>query len=117
MFETRTQKLLPATLFLQRLGKSALLAGAILGTALGLGVAGYHWIAGLEWVDALLDASMILTGMGPVHVLNSTAAKLFAAGYALFSGVVFLTAISLVLAPVFHRSRPSGQSFAFGQPV
>ena len=85
-------------------GKSTLLAGGIVLAALGLGMAGYHWVAGLTWVDAVLDASMILTGMGPVHQMDTTAAKLFAAGYALFSGVVFLTAMSIVLAPVFHRA-------------
>jgi len=68
-----------------------------------LGTFGYHFIAGLKWVDALLNAAMILTGMGPVDVLNSDAAKLFASAYALFSGVVFITATGILLAPVFHR--------------
>jgi hypothetical protein len=103
MFESRTERLLPLHRFLRRMGKSTLLAGGIVLLALGLGVAGYHWIAALAWVDAILEASMILTGMGPVHPMSTTSAKLFASAYALFSGVVFLSAMSFVLAPIFHR--------------
>ena len=79
------------------------LAVAMLGCSLGLGILGYHFIAGLRWVDALLDASMILSGMGPVNPLPSDAAKVFASGYALFSGVVFISATGILLSPVFHR--------------
>jgi hypothetical protein len=64
---------------------------------------GYHRIAGLGWVDSVLNASMILTGMGPVDPMTTTAAKLFASAYALFSGVVFLSAVGIVLSPIFHR--------------
>lgn len=103
MFESRTDRLLPFRHFLRRMGHSTLLAGGIVIVALGLGVVGYHLIAGLNWVDAVLEASMILTGMGPVHPLTTTSAKLFAAAYAMFSGVVFLSAMSIVLAPIFHR--------------
>ena len=78
------------------------LSGSVLGCSLGLGILGYHYIAGFNWVDSLLDASMILTGMGPVGVLTSTAAKVFASAYALFSGVVFISATGILLAPVFH---------------
>lgn len=79
------------------------LAVAMLACSLGLGILGYHFIAGLGWVDALLDASMILSGMGPVNPLPSDAAKVFASGYALFSGVVFISATGILLSPVFHR--------------
>lgn len=79
------------------------LASSLIGFSLGLGILGYHFIAGLKWVDALLNAAMILTGMGPVDVLNSDAAKLFASAYALFSGVVFITATGILLTPIFHR--------------
>jgi hypothetical protein len=71
--------------------------------ALGVGVAGYHWIAGLGMVDALLNASMILTGMGPVNELHGTAAKLFASVYALFCGMVFLTSVGVLFTPLIHR--------------
>ena len=85
--------------FLLALGLSA----GLIGSSLVLGILGYHFIAGLEWVDALLNAAMILTGMGPVDPLNSNAAKVFASAYALFSGVVFITATGILLTPIFHR--------------
>ena len=85
--------------YLRALGLSI----GLLGSSLGLGVLGYHVTAGLNWIDSLLNASMILTGMGPVNPLTSTAAKLFASAYALFSGVVFITATGILLAPIFHR--------------
>lgn len=79
------------------------LALIIIVFALSLGVSGYHFIAGLPWMDALLNAAMILTGMGPVYVLRSNAAKLFASFYALFSGVVFISLMGLLLSPIAHR--------------
>ncbi len=103
MFEHRTKPLLPRKVFALRVLRSLALALAILGVSLGLGMIGYHIFAGLSWVDALMNASMILTGMGPVNELHTVAGKLFASLYALFSGVVFITAVALLLAPVFHR--------------
>jgi hypothetical protein len=64
---------------------------------------GYHSFARLGWIDSILNASMILTGMGPVDPMTTTAAKLFASAYALFSGVVFLSAMGIILTPIFHR--------------
>ena len=84
------------------LGSLALTFGVI-AVSLALGIVGYHFCAGLSWVDALLNAAMILAGMGPVNELQTVGAKLFAAFYALFSGVVFITAVALLLAPVIHR--------------
>jgi len=78
-------------------------AGLFLAASLGLGVLGYHWLRGLGWVDAVLNASMILTGMGPVSPMPTDAAKLFASAYAVFSGVAFLTTFSILIAPVLHR--------------
>jgi hypothetical protein len=72
------------------------------GVALSVGVAGYHWIAGLGWVDSLLNASMILGGMGPVDDLHTDAAKVFASLYALFSGLIFIAVMGIVLAPITH---------------
>jgi hypothetical protein len=80
----------------------ALAAGVILGS-LALGVLGYHFIAGFVWVDALLNASMILSGMGPVGELHTHAAKIFASAYALFSGVVFISSTGIILSPVMHH--------------
>ncbi len=103
MFEHKSQKLLPWPRFVGRMVLSFLLAFGIVAVALGIGVLGYHYVARLAWIDALLNASMILTGMGPVDTMKDTPSKLFASAYALFSGVVFLSAVSIVLAPVFHR--------------
>ena len=67
-----------------------------------MGMAGYHWVAGLSWVDAFENASMLLAGMGPVGAVTSRAGKIFAGVFALYSGLVFLAVTALVLAPVFH---------------
>jgi hypothetical protein len=71
--------------------------------ALAIGILGYHFIAHFTWIDAFLNASMILTGMGPVGTLEKTPAKVFASFYALFSGIVFLSGASVAIAPLFHR--------------
>ncbi len=78
-------------------------AGTLVFGSLGIGILGYHYFEGLGWLDALLDASMILSSMGPVHVPQTTAGKLFASFYALFSGVAFITIVGVLFAPVFHR--------------
>jgi hypothetical protein len=103
VFESRYEPILPTRVFIRRLLKCLALALAIVVLALGIGVAGYHFLAGLRWIDALLNASMILTGMGPVDVLRSDAAKIFASFYALFSGVVFISLMGLLLSPIAHR--------------
>lgn len=103
MYEQRRDKLLPWPRFIKRMAISALFAAAIVSVALAAGVLGYHSLCGLRWIDAVLNASMILTGMGPVDAMTTNAAKLFASAYALFSGVVFLSAVGVVLAPIFHR--------------
>ncbi len=102
-FESRHEKLLPFHKFVGRVLRALLLAIIILLVGLGLGILGYHYVAGFPWIDALLNASMILTGMGPVGQLNTVGAKLFASAYALFSGLVFITVMAVVLAPLFHR--------------
>jgi hypothetical protein len=102
-FESKHERLAPLSVFLKRWAKYILLSAAMLGPALGLGVAGYHWIAGLGWTDSLLNASMILGGMGPVGELQTRGAKLFAAAYALFSGLLFIVLMGIVLAPLMHR--------------
>jgi len=72
--------------------------------ALGLGMAGYHEFENLNWVDAFVNAAMILSGMGPVNQLNTNGGKIFAGCYALFSGLVFISAASIMIAPVAHRA-------------
>jgi len=75
----------------------------MIAVALCIGIAGYHWIAGFNWLDSLLEASMILGGMGPVNPLSSDSAKLFAAIYALFSGLIFIGVMGVILTPWAHR--------------
>ena len=96
-------RLMPRHLFYRRVARSALIAALLIGGSLGIGVLGYHFAAGLGWLDSLLNASMILTGMGPVDPVTSAAGKIFASAYALFSGVAFLTIVAVLLAPVVHR--------------
>lgn len=103
VFEHRAQPLVPRVKFVLRLLRRAMIAGGIIAASLGLGAVGYHLTEGFDWVDSILNAAMILTGMGPVSPVQTTAGKLFATAYALFSGIVFLTTAALVLGPVFHR--------------
>jgi hypothetical protein len=103
MFEHRSDPLLPRHSFVYRVAAYAIAASVLVGAALGLGVVGYHSFGGLPWIDALVNASMILGGMGPVDPIASPAGKLFASFYALFSGLLFIGAASLVLAPFVHR--------------
>src|SRR5476649_2613347 len=103
MFERKTESLAPLPVFLQRMALSLALAAAMGSVALAIGVLGYRYLAGFEWVDALLDASMILGGMGPVGALHSPAAKVFASAYALFSGLVFIGIMGVTLSPILHR--------------
>jgi hypothetical protein len=103
IYEHRTEPLLPRRQFYRRLGRHALVALGLMAAALGLGVLGYHLTEGLPWLDSVLNASMILGGMGPVAVLHTPAGKLFASFYALFSGAVFLGMAGIVVAPIAHR--------------
>jgi hypothetical protein len=89
--------------YLQRLLGSLTMAVAVIFVALLIGIAGYHFIAGFNWIDSLLEASMILGGMGPVNQLSNDTAKVFASIYALFSGLVVLALMGIMLAPVVHR--------------
>ena|SRR5437763_13493364 len=103
MYERRTDRLLTPVQFARRVIRHfgySVLATAI---ALGAGVVGYHVLAGLGWIDALLNASMILGGMGPVDQLKTDGAKIFASLYALFCGLVFIGVLGLLLAPFIHR--------------
>lgn len=102
-FEKKTQPLAARSHFLLRLSIYTMISGMMIGISLGIGIVGYRWFGGLTWIDALLNASMILTGMGPVNAMTETSGKLFASFYALFSGIVFLSATAVVLTPVFHR--------------
>jgi hypothetical protein len=103
MYEHRKQDVLPLPAFLRRMARHGGVALAILVGSLGMGTLGYHGFEGLPWLDALLNAAMLLGGMGPVNQLHTPAGKLFASFYALYSGAVFLVAAGILFAPLFHR--------------
>ncbi len=103
MFERKHQKLVPVSVFAKRMVFHASLVLLLLLAVLFIGISGYHWLANLSWVDSLLNASMILGGMGPVDTLTATNAKIFASVYALFSGLVVIAAMGIILVPIMHR--------------
>lgn len=103
MYEHHHEKLLPNGRFVRRVAGHVAFAVLAVGVALGIGVLGYHVLGKMRWTDALLNASMILGGMGPVDALSTDAAKVFASMYALFSGLVFIALLGLLLAPFIHR--------------
>jgi hypothetical protein len=103
MFEQRKKPLLPRRAFYARMARSVALAIGIAMVSLGIGMVGYHGFEGLSWLDAFLNAAMILSGMGPVASLQTTGGKLFAGCYALFSGLALITTLAVIIAPLFHR--------------
>jgi hypothetical protein len=104
MYETRAEALLPRARFIARLLRHVALAAAVVAGSLAMGMSGYVYFEHLTWLDAFVDASMLLGGMGPVHTPETTGGKLFAGLYALYSGLVFLVTVGVVLAPVLHRA-------------
>ncbi len=103
MLERKHEQLLPIRQFAWRVAGFVGAAVLLIIIALGIGIAGYHWIAGLDLIDSLLNASMILGGMGPVNELQGAGAKVFASAYALFSGLVFITVAGMMFTPLVHR--------------
>ena len=103
MFEQKHQKVAPLPVFIRRLLICIGSAILLIVFALFIGIAGYHWIAGFSWVDSLLNASMILGGMGEIDPLTTSGAKVFASLYALFSGLVFIAVMGIVFSPIVHR--------------
>lgn len=100
----RTRQRMPSRRrFLRHMLRNAAVGGGIIAFSLGIGIVGYRELAQLSWVDALLNAAMILTGMGPTSPLRTTSAKLFATAYALYSGIAFLSTVAVLIAPVVHR--------------
>ena len=104
MFEHHKEKLLPRRAFVHRLGWSIAAGGGLILFSLSIGMLGYHFLAGLSWIDAFVDASMILSGMGPLAALPNDSAKLFAGIYAIYCGIAFIATSGVILAPVIHRS-------------
>ena len=103
MFEHKNTPVISKSAFRQRMARWVLLTLALLAASLAVGVVGYHYLAGLPWIDALLNAAMILGGMGEIDALHSTAGKLFAAAYAIYCGMFLVICGGLLLVPVFHR--------------
>lgn len=102
-FEPTNKPLLPSKKFYKRLLNNFLIALLFISISLIIGIGGYMLFAGLHFVDALLNASMILGGMGPVDAMPNAASKYFASFYALFSGITFLSTVVVLIAPIVHR--------------
>lgn len=102
-FEKHSEPLLPKKLYYKRLFNHFSLGIYLIAASLLIGILGYHFFEKLNWIDSILNASMILGGMGPVDQLRTDTGKLFASFYALFSGVVFLVTVGVIFAPVVHR--------------
>ncbi|HVY88823.1 MAG TPA: hypothetical protein VG942_08140 [Hyphomonadaceae bacterium] len=102
-FDYKDRPLASNVTFASRMVGNIVFATIIIALALAAGMAGYHFLENLNWIDAFLNASMILGGMGPVAELKTDAGKLFAGGYALFAGLLFVLLSGVVLAPVLHR--------------
>jgi hypothetical protein len=103
MYESRHQPLLPRARFVHRLLAHLSAALALLAVSLGAGMIGYALIENLSWVDAFLNAAMLLGGMGPVNTPHSEAGKIFAGVYALYAGLVFIVTAALLFTPILHR--------------
>jgi hypothetical protein len=102
-FENKKHQVLPIKKFVRRVLNYFLFSMIILIFSLGLGTFGYHYFGQISWIDAFYNASLILTGMGPVDEMTTVAAKLFASFYALFSGIIFLSTVAIIFAPIAHR--------------
>jgi hypothetical protein len=103
MFEHRHEPLVPRPVFAFRMLRHFAIATGVVSGSLAIGMAGYHFLEGLAWIDAFVNSAMLLGGMGPVNELHTDAGKAFAGCYALFAGLIFLIAIGVFFAPLFHR--------------
>ena len=103
MYENKNEALAPPPVYYGRLLRNLLFALGILLFCLAIGILGYHYTDNILWIDSLHNASMILSGMGPVVEIKSTGGKIFSSAYALFSGVAFITNVGIILAPAAHR--------------
>lgn len=99
----KNKNILPPKEFAIRVFKYSVFSIFLLVFSMGIGVIGYRYLGGLEWIDSIYNAAMILTGMGPVNEMSSNSAKLFASAYALFSGVIFLSTVAIFFSPFAHR--------------
>jgi hypothetical protein len=103
MFEHKSHPLLPVHLFYKRLFFSALVGLALVAVSLAVGMWGYHYFEGMRWIDAFVNAAMILSGMGPLLPIVTSGGKIFAGIYAIYSGIALISIAGIIFAPVFHR--------------
>jgi hypothetical protein len=102
-FEHHSQPMATQSEFVRRMVRFGLVTAGIIFFSLAIGMLGYHYLESLSWIDSLLNASMILGGMGPVDPLHTNAGKIFASFYALYSGMILLASVGVLATPVFHR--------------
>jgi len=103
MTSIKNKPLPPVSNFRKKVLYSFLFAAILIFFSVGFGVLGYHYLCSFGWVDSILNACMILTGMGTVNVIANDSGKIFASFYALYSGVAFLTIFAVFFSPIFHR--------------
>ncbi len=103
MYEPKFVKPIPVHKFYKRLLSHFVVSSALILVSLLIGMMGYHFFENLNWIDSFINASMILGGMGPIEIPQTIAGKIFAGFYALYSGIIFLVAVAVIFAPVFHR--------------
>lgn len=103
VYERKNQKPISNGDFYKRLTAHLFIALSLVAVSILFGAVGYHFLENLSWVDAIYNASMILTGMGPVSVLHKDVSKIFASLYAIYGGIILLAVTGIVLAPVAHR--------------
>lgn len=102
-FENKRSQVLPFKMFVKRVLTYFLFSALFIAFSLGIGTVGYHYYAEISWIDAFYNASMILTGMGPVDKMITIKAKLFSSFYALYGGIAFLSTVAIIFAPIAHR--------------
>lgn len=103
MFEHYKHQVIPIRIFYWRIAKSLFLGAILILFSLGIGMWGYHHFESMSVVDSYVNAAMILSGMGPIGPLTTNGGKIFAGSYALFSGLTFIVALGVILAPIIHR--------------
>ena len=103
IFEHHKQPMVSKSVFLQRVVKCAWIALLLLAGSISMGAAAYHYTEGFSWLDALMNAVMIMTGLGLVDALHSSAAKVFTCFYAILTAIVFYMALAIIFAPLIHR--------------
>ena len=104
MFEHVSKPVLPRPQFLSRLMRAVLFGLGLISISLAIGMAGYHYFfSNLDWADAFVNAAMILSGMGPIAIPESTGAKIFSGCYAIYSGLMLVMSVGVVFAPLVHR--------------